>query len=72
MGATKARLRANSRYRIKNYETISYRQQKTERTNDRIKAAAALHGEKPAQYLARVVNEAIAADGVRVEDLPPE
>ena len=66
---SEAKKRANARYNVRTYETVSARALKSERMNDRITAAAAKAGESRAGYILSAIRARLDADGVTLESL---
>ena len=64
-----AKLAASNRYVVRTYETISTRARRTERVNDLIERAAAMHGETKAAYVLHAIRARLDADGVTLDSL---
>lgn len=67
-----SRNKASQRYNALHMEIVTCRAYKQERINERIAAAAKLHGTSKADYILTAIRACLDADGVTVDSLPPE
>lgn len=69
--ASKARIAANARYRVKAYETISAQARRSERMNELIDIGAGRAGVSKSTYVLDSVRDRLNRDGITAADLPP-
>lgn len=68
---SQARIKANGRYTIKTYETISTRARREDRINDLVDIGAARAGQSKAAYILDSITDRLQRDGITADDLPP-
>ena len=68
---SQARIKANGRYTVKTYETVSTRARREDRINDLIDIGAARAGQSKAAYILDSITARLRADGITAADLPP-
>ena len=66
-----AKIKANGRYTVKTYETISTRARREDRVNDMIDIGAARAGQSKAAYILDSITDRLQRDGITPADLPP-
>lgn len=64
--------KATQKYHAMHMEEIKCRAQRSERINARMAIAANMQGISKAQYMLDAIRARLDADGVRIDDLPPE
>lgn len=69
--ASKARIEANARYRVKAYETVSAQARRSERMNELIEIGAGRAGQSKSAYVLESIRDRLQRDGITADDLPP-
>ena len=68
---SEARIKANGRYTVKTYETVSTRAKRMDRVNDLVEIAAGRAGQSKAAYILDAIRARLDADGITPDMLPP-
>lgn len=71
MRITEKTYNRNKAYNAKAYEQIKVESRKENRLRELIEAAATKRGETSAKYIRRTLTEAVNADGITIDSLPP-
>ena len=66
-----ARIKANGRYRLKAYETISAPARREERLNEQLTIGAERAGVSKSTYILDTLRDRLQRDGITPADLPP-
>lgn len=68
---SQARIKANGRYTVKTYETISTRARRADRVNDMVDMGAAKAGQSKQAYILDSILQRLDRDGITPDMLPP-